>query len=165
MDIDAFWKLNEGLSAEDAADELRGRLEKLDASDIESYQEHFDHVFASAYQWLLWAAAYIIDGGCSDDGFMDFRYGLISRGRSVFEAALSDPESLVSVASDEDDGFIPNEDFGYVARDVYESKFGNPMPDNDVPHPSDPSGEDWDFEDEQLCEQKLPKLWSKFGNC
>lgn len=81
---------------------------------------HFDRAFAAAYQWLLWAAAYIIEGGCSDDGFMDFRYGLISRGRSVFERALADPDSLADVADDTTDGFIPNEDFGYVAQRVYQ---------------------------------------------
>ncbi len=51
---------------------------------------------------------------------MDFRYGLISRGRSVFERALADPDSLADVADDTTDGFIPNEDFGYVAQRVYQ---------------------------------------------
>lgn len=163
MDIAQFWELNAGLDPEDAADQLRVRLSALDPEEIVSYQEHFDRAFASAYQWNLWAAAYIIEGGCSDDGFTDFRYGLISRGRSVFEAAIADPDSLVVVAVDSPDGFIPNEDFGYVARKVYESKTELDMPDNDVPYPSDPSGESWDFDDQQLCEQTLPKLWAKFG--
>lgn len=163
MDADRFWELNANLESENAAAQLRGRLSSLDPEEIESYQEHFDRAFVSAYNWDLWAAAYIIGGGCSDDGFMDFRYGLISRGRSVFEAAIGNPESLINVADETDAGFIPNEDFGYVAQEVYESKANQDMPDNDIAHPSDPSGVDWDFDDEQLCQEKLPKLWAKFG--
>lgn len=163
MDADRFWELNAGLAPESAQEQLRDRLSALEPEEIASYQEHFDRAFTSAYQWNLWAAAYIIEGGCSDDGFMDFRYGLISRGRSVFEAAIGDAESLVEVADDTDTGFIPNESFGYVARQVYESKTNQDMPNNDVAHPSHPSGQDWDFDDEQLCKQKLPKLWTKFG--
>ncbi len=164
MDVERFWELNAGLDPESAEEQLRVRLSALDPEEIVSYQEHFDRAFALAYQWNLWAAAYIIDGGCSDDGFMDFRYGLISRGRSIFEAAIADPDSLVTIAEDPAAGFIPNEGFGYVARQVYESKTNQDMPNNDVVHPADPSGKDWDFDDEQLCEQTLPKLWAKFGS-
>ena len=106
MDVDRFWELNEGLTPDLADKELRDRLSKLDPSEIASYQKHFHLAFASAYQWNLWAAAYIIDGGCSDDSFMDFRYGLISRGRSVFEAAIDNPETLVVVADDTSAGSL-----------------------------------------------------------
>lgn len=81
----------------------------------------------------------------------------------MFDAALADPESLADVADETDAGFIRSESFGYVARQVYESKASQDMPNNDVAHPSDPSGKDWDFDDEELCEQNLPKLWAKFG--
>ena len=163
MDVDRFWELNAGLAPESAEEQLRDRLSALEPAEIASYQEHFDRALASAYQSNLWAAAYIIEGGCSDDGFMDFRDGLISRGRSVFEAAIADPDSLADVADDTEAGFISNESFGYVAREVYESKTDQDMPNNDVVHPSHPSGEAWDFDDGQLCEQKLPALWAKFG--
>ena len=163
MDVKHFWELNAGLVAERAVEQVRDRLSVLEPEEIESYQKHFDRVFAAAYVWDLWAAAYIIDGGCSDDGFMDFRYGLILRGQKIFEVAIADPESLVDIADDSDGGCIPNESFGYVASEVYESVTKQEMPDNDVVHSSSPSGEEWDFDDEQLCKQKLPKLWAKFG--
>jgi hypothetical protein len=163
MNIEQFWSLNESLPPENAAETLKQRLMKLEPTEIEDYQAHFDRAFASAYQWLLWAAAYIIEGGCSDDGFIDFRYGLISRGRSIFEASLANPDSLADVASDDDDGFIPNEEFGYVAQRVYEKKVGSRIPENNVSHPAEPVGESWDFEDDKLCEENLPRIWSKFG--
>jgi len=70
-----------------------------------------------AYRWDLWGAAYIIGGGCSDDGFIDFQYGLIAKGREIYESALANPDSLADLAIP---GEIPNELFGYVADNVYE---------------------------------------------
>jgi hypothetical protein len=159
-----FWKLLEGLPPEGAEEALRERLEALEPARIVEFQAHFDSQHARAYTWLLWGAAYIIDGGCSDDGFIDFRYGLISRGRKIFEAALADPDSLVEVASEDDDGgFIPNETFGYVASEVYEEKTGNGIPLSKNAEPKEPTGEEWDFDDEELCAKKLPRLWAKFA--
>lgn len=49
-----------------------------------------------AYQYGLWtAASVILRGGCSDDGFMDFRQWLVGQGKNVYLAALKDPDSLV----------------------------------------------------------------------
>lgn len=170
VDVDRFWELNAGLAPEGAVEQLRDRLSGLEAAAILAYKEHFDRAVELAYQWDLWAAAYIIrGGGCSDDSFIDFRYGLISRGRSVFEAAITDPDSLVDFINVTDAASITNESFGYVAREVYESKTnqampnnGQAMPNNGVVYPSGPSGEDWDFDNEQQCKQRLPKLWAKF---
>ena len=48
-----------------------------------------------AYQYGLWtAASVIVRGGCSDDGFMDFRQWLVGQGRDVYMAALKDPDTL-----------------------------------------------------------------------
>ena len=164
MTTNEFWKLVDGLPTEGAEKELKKRLEKLDSASIAAYQAQFDRLHAQAYDWLLWGAAYIMDGGCSDDGFIDFRYGLISRGRQVYEAALANPDSLANLGTKGDEAFIPNEDFGYVALVVYEAKTGQKMAREKNTQPSDPTGEDWDFDDEELCAKKLPKLWARFGN-
>ena len=71
--------------------------------------------FWRAYRWDSWAAAYSIGSGCSDDGFTDFRYFLISMGREVFERALADPESLLSVARAPGVEDVFFGDFGYAA--------------------------------------------------
>jgi hypothetical protein len=161
MDKQAFWELLEGLDPETAGGELAARLDALEPEAIAAFQQHFDEEHARAYTWPLWGAAYLMEGGCSDDGFIDFRYGLISRGQKVFESALADPDSL-AVLLDEDD-FLSNEEFGHVAAEVYDNKTGAPIPREGAAHPADPAGEDWDFDDEELCALKLPKLWAKFG--
>ncbi|MCW1885117.1 DUF4240 domain-containing protein [Luteolibacter flavescens] len=162
MDKNAFWKLLDGLDAEDAAAELAARLEDLEPAEIAEFQRHFDEAHEAAYIWSLWGAAYLMEGGCSDDGFMDFRYGLISRGQKVYEAALADPDTLADLVGDDD--FISNEEFGYVAGQVYQSITDEEIPRSDNPPALEPTGEEWDFEDMDLNAEKLPKLTAKFGD-
>ena len=161
MTSDQFWSLVEGLPTEDAEQALEQRLDKLSPEDLIAFDQHFTEQFFRAYDWQLWNAAYIINGGCSDDSFMDFRYGLISRGRAVFEAALKDPETLATVVKKGED--LRNQAFASVALDVYERKTGTAMPGRGIQHPRQPSGEDWDPDNKELCAKHLPKLWAKFG--
>jgi hypothetical protein len=161
MDKQAFWELLEGLDPESAGGELAARLDELEPADIATFQRHFDDEHARACTWPLWGAAYLMEAGCSDDGFIDFRYGLISRGQRIFESALADPDSLADLLDGDD--FLSNEEFGYVAREIYESKTGGEMPHRRESNLGDPTGEEWDFDDEALCAAKLPKLWAKFG--
>lgn len=162
MTLDEFWQTVEGLNPENAIEELTERLQALSPAEIIEFDAHFWQMQRRAYDWLLWAAAYVIDGGCSDDGFTDFRYGLISRGRAFYESALRDPDSLADLLPDND--FIPKQGFGYVASRVYKAKTGEDMPDAELPPRGKPSGENWDFDDPELCAQKLPELWRRYGD-
>ncbi len=65
-----------------------------------------------AFTHSLWAAAYIIGGGCSDDAFADFRATLISHGRATFERVLKNPETLADMDLTEETAFY--EGFQYV---------------------------------------------------
>jgi hypothetical protein len=117
---------------------------------------------SQAYRWDLWGAAYIIEGGCSDDGFTDFRSWLISMGRDIYETALRDPESLVDVADADGVETTSFEEFQYVPRQVYQEKTGQEMPDPGVRHPQEPEGDRWSEEGDDLA-RRLPRLWAKFG--
>ena len=46
-------------------------------NDIIEFAKIFNTLYANSYQSNLWAVAYIINGGCSDDGFDYFRGWLI----------------------------------------------------------------------------------------
>ena len=158
MNIEEFWEIIDvGKESEEPENILKEQLLNRSASDLESFQAHFDSLFDEAYTWKLWGAAYIIGGGCSDDGFIDFRYGLLSKGKKIFENALSDPETLAELGEDPE---IFNELFGYVAQDVFEQKTGNEI--RRAPStPSDESmGEEWDFDDENENKRRLPTLMS-----
>jgi hypothetical protein len=157
MNIDEFWALVDPAGNKIAPEKaLRERLARLEPTELLSFQEHFDELFARAYRWDLWGAAYLIGGGCSDDGFTDFRYALISKGRRVYEEAVRNPDSLADVQ------IHRNESFGYVARAVYEEKAGQ-FPDLAMDHPSEPEGDDWDFDDLDECRKRLPNVTARFG--
>jgi hypothetical protein len=116
---------------------------------------------ARAYTWDLWAAAYVINGGCSDDGFEYFRAWLISRGSDTFEKALADPDSLASLRGLEPDE-CELESLLYVAAEAYEEAAESELPESKVKRPSKPAGKRWSEEGDDLA-KRVPKLWKKFG--
>src|ERR1700683_4262441 len=103
MNIDKFWNIVERVHAASSQDmdakcKLLGQeLRRLPPSEVESFEGHFFDLWYRAYNWEVWDAAYIINGGCSDDGFMDFRAVLISLGRSTYEEAINNADSLADV--------------------------------------------------------------------
>jgi hypothetical protein len=168
MDINRFWQIIADTRTDaDASDpdgnmdrqveHLRDILSKLPPDEVRDFDRHFAERMNEAYRWDLWAAAYIIEGGCSDDGFMDFRSWLISMGQDVYNKALQEPESLVDSAANPTVEVCSFEEFQYVAGEVY----GNEL-DHGVKHPQEPAGEPWE-EDDEILQKMFPQLWAKFG--
>jgi hypothetical protein len=173
MHLDEFWaiiqdsRLNFDPALRDGNKEhqiqrLQQALGELPVEEIVEFQRHFDERMNEAYRWDLWAAAYIVEGGCSDDGFSDFRSWLISMGREVFNAALRDPESLVDVADApgiEDCSF---EEFQYVPSQLYEDMMDEDLPETGVSQLEEPLGGAWSEGGHELA-RRLPRVWAKFG--
>src|SRR5262245_20680256 len=103
MDDVEFWRLIDdareaGNGNQDRQHEwLVATLAKLPEPEILSWEEVFETHMVDAYIAELWEVAFIINCGCGDDGFIDFRSWLIGQGTVVFERTLNDPESLVDV--------------------------------------------------------------------
>lgn len=171
MTKDEFWALIDSLEGEEtrsrnasaAAVALKKRLLKLPAAEVFEFQKHFDHLQGQSYTYDLWGAAILVSGGYkSDDGFIDFRYGLISKGKAIYETVVADPDSLADLEWEERE--LSDQGFGHVAQDVYEELTGNRMPDYiaEVPFPDDLLGEPWDFNSRELLKQRFPRLWPSF---
>ena len=113
---------------------IRKTLESLPAKEILSFDRIYDRLRFRAYSWDLWEAAKILKGGCSDDGFEDFRAWLISRGRKVYDAAMRNPDSLVRQVEDSRDDY-ELASMLYVGMHAYEAVSGQPIPmlDSDYP--------------------------------
>jgi len=99
MDSKKFWQIidearEQAGNWEDMIEPLANALENLDDMEIFRWQQIYDVYQNLSYKNKLWAAAYIINGGCSDDGFDYFRAWLTAQGKDVFIAALNDPETL-----------------------------------------------------------------------
>src|SRR5579863_4807097 len=102
MPADRFWEIIERAARSDDdpvahIDALRAGLRGLTAEEIKSFEVAFRRYLNKAYTWNLWGAAYVIHGGCSDDGFEYFRRWLVSKGQDIYEATLTDPDSLAQM--------------------------------------------------------------------
>ena len=164
MNIDQFWNIVDRVHADSAGDmDLKCRLltkelQQLACSEVKSFDEHFSDCLYRAYVWDLWGAACLIEGGCSDDSFMDFRSTLISLGRPVFESAVVNADSLA------DFNIAPEratyEGYQYVAPTVYQEITGNHI-ERDKMHPQEVGGapfKEWEMS------QSYPKLAAKYGH-
>lgn len=163
MTIDEFWELIDeahrrskqcGGDPRDKAEWLVAELRKLPAKDGRDFDSHFQALYHRAYHWPLWAAAYIIQGGCSDDGFMDFREALISLGRTRYESALADPESLADL-DEEDYQALHVFTWGSFIGEAVDVPLNAPQP----PHPKEPTGTNWD---EKKVREMYPRLAARF---
>src|SRR5687767_14484267 len=78
---------------------------------------------SQSYSSSLWGAAFVIMGGCSDDGFEYFRGWLISRGEDVYTQVLENPEYLAEYFTEDilrEDLLAPQlEEMLYVASHAY----------------------------------------------
>lgn len=163
MNKETFWKImletNKESGGEPTTQQklIEKKLNELSTDELIEYDNIYRELANNAYDWKLWAAAYIVNGGCSDDSFMDFRGWLIGQGEGIYSSALANPDTLSELDNLEED--MDWEGYGYLAFTVYEKKTGKEMPINpEISHPSKPKGEEWD-EDE--LDKLLPKLSKK----
>ena len=178
-----FWKLIDGTRREaspsdDIAPLLVDTLAAMEPPEIIRWAHMYDAYQSLSYKPKLWAAAYLINGGCSDDGFEYFRGWLISRGRAVFLSALADPDSLADVDIETQAEY---EDMLSVGALAYFKKLGMARPDYDAfqaacrtydlseierqhlvvdIHYASDSDAEWD---EDGLEAVVPRLCAKFG--
>lgn len=168
MPVERFWNLIDATLAhagdqEQQVSALRVRLEELSGPEVAAFEAAFQERMAQSYTWDLWGAAYVINGGCSDDGFEYFRRWLVSAGREVFEKALTDPDSLADLpdlgAQD-----LEFEDFGALLMEVWADKTGltyDQLP-GQVMLPAEPAGKPFE-EDAAHLAARYPKLWKRCG--
>jgi hypothetical protein len=161
-----FWRIIETANYSSAgdgykqADLLVEYLSQLSEGEILDFDYIFNKLHDEAYDYNLWAAAYIIGGGCSDDGFTDFRAWLIAQGQEVYEKALAEPESLADYVESGQDAEL--EVLNYVSQKAYELKTGTwEMPRKVWVGRREPKGQM--FKEENLPEM-YPKLEAKFSD-
>jgi hypothetical protein len=132
MTEDVFWDLiDNGLNdrplGERLAD-LPDRLALFKPTAIRKFDVLLREMDARAYRTDVWALAYLMRGGCSDDAFDSFRGWLIMQGRQVFEATLADPDGFdVSLYHGEAAGMDALRDVAPIAYDMREGKAMKPL--------------------------------------
>jgi hypothetical protein len=175
VDIGVFWDIIETVRASAGPDRpfheaLTDHLATLTEHDILEYHESFEKMRGALYRHDLWAAAYLIGGGCSDDGFIDFRAGLIAQGRDWYQKAAASPDSLVShpaiagAGHPRCDNPLFYEEVNYAASRAFQRVSGDEHALWDALEARGPRdrlavmGEDFDFDDDQEMRRRLPRL-------
>lgn len=166
MDEDVFWQLIEeskrhSSSVEEQDEILISELSKRSPDDIAEFAVIFNRKMQESYRWDLWAIGYIINNGCSDDGFTEFRAWLICQGREFYNHALVRPEFIGDQASAEFAGLLwACYGFDLTAPSVYEEKTGYELRVNYSQPPFTPMGDRWAEDDLPVL---YPSLCEKFG--
>ena len=167
-DDDRWWDLIErsrkgAEGPEEQAEQLHDLLvDELEADEILAFDKFVHEKLRDAYRFDLWEVAYVMNGGCSDDGFDYFCGWLVGKGRKHYEAALANPEDAAKGVSPDDEPF-ENESFWYVSANAWKEKTGG----DDAAYEKAATqvtrtiqGEGFD---EDAAYEKYPKLAKKFG--
>ncbi|WP_079405590.1 DUF4240 domain-containing protein [Streptomyces sp. 3211] len=172
MDKQTFWKLIETARADAEPQGVASRAAQLltdnPEAEIAAAQQVLWDLLAESYRAPLWAAAYVINGGCSDDGFDYFRGWLLTQGQETFETALADPDSLAAhpaVREAAAQGLeLWDESALSIAWTAYGAGTGRELPADSftISYPAlDPSW-DFDFDDSEEMAARLPRLSALF---
>ncbi|MFJ6857525.1 DUF4240 domain-containing protein [Streptomyces werraensis] len=172
MNGQQFWQLVEAArdqarhpdDAQDVAHRATERLATRSAEEIVAAQQVLWDLMADSCTNPLWAAAYLINGGCSDDGFDYFRGRLITQGREVFGRAVAGPDALADLpvvrASAADGHDLECEEVLSIAWNAHIRATGRQLPTDAfvVRRPElDPTW-NFDFDDHAEMTRRLPRL-------
>ena len=131
LDEQIFWSIVEKSlkntnNQDDQERLLVKEIEKLTPKQMIGFRLRTDKLLYDTYNSEMWCAGYIMNGGCSDDGFEYFRNWVISRGKETFYGAKDNPDSLISEFVEGND-FYEFESFWYVALTAFENKTGKEL--------------------------------------
>lgn len=144
-------------------------IEKLTPKQMIGFRLRTDKLLYDTYNSEMWCAGYIMNGGCSDDGFEYFRNWIIARGKETYYKAKENPDSLISEFV-EGEEYYDFESFWYVALTAFENKTGKELYDyisedfktNEGNYPNFEFT--WKEEEPETMKAICPKLFTKMWN-
>ncbi len=159
MDEAAFWKLIH--STKGSAEKISKALKLLTPDEIKTFSNIYWEKHRSLHHWDLWAALYIMNGGCSDDSFHYGKAWVIGKGEEVYKTALTAPDDLGPFATEDaiEEGF-DNEMLNYAADEAFEALTGKNL-DYETGEDEDPAGTPFEEEGDDLA-TRFPKLAKQF---
>ena len=187
MDKNEFWELiqtsfREGNWETDKEMEiLINKLSEYSQEDIIKFGKIYDIYADESYKEKLWAAAYVMNGGCSDDCFDYFRGWLISQGKEPYFNAMINPDFIIDLDIPYDVNYFENEQMLSVALEAFNKKTGTDDINiyfekidefeidsdeiqeitNEISFGKDIDAT-WDDEDEESLKKLVPKLYDQY---
>lgn len=174
LDEAIFWEiidasLKNANNQEEQEAYLVKRIEELTPKQMIGFRLRTDHLLYDTYNSEMWCAGYIMNGGCSDDGFEYFRNWVISRGKDTYYMAKENPDNLVSELVEGED-YYEFEGFWYVALTAFTNKTGKELYDfisDDFSHSEGnyPQFEfNWTEDDPASMKAICPRLFERMEN-
>ncbi|ASW56268.1 DUF4240 domain-containing protein [Plantactinospora sp. KBS50] len=172
MRTDDFWAVIDRARAGGPADasaiaaRAGAELAERDPAEIVGWSRHLDRVLAASQKADLWGAAYLINGGCSDEGFDAFRGWLLTQGRQVFAGAVAAPDGLADLPAVRQAALTGLEFAATEMLDVPAEAHRRataaelPPPEQPVVRPD--VADFWDFDDPDQVRDRLPRLAELF---
>ena len=132
MTEDLFWDIiDQGLdhlTLGERLETLPDRLALFKPAAIRKFDQILRNMDNAAYRTDIWALAYLLQGGCSDDSFDAFRGWLILQGRHVFEATIAAPDDFdVTLHHGDSGGMDALRDAAPSAYELREGKAMKPL--------------------------------------
>lgn len=172
MRTDDFWAVIDRATADrpgrpdEVATRATAELATRDPDEIVAWGRHLDKVMAASGKEDLWAAAYLINGGCSEEGFDNFRGWLIANGRDVVARAVREPDSLADLpavrAAASTGAVFEAEEVLTIAEEAHQQAAGAPLPPRETPLVRPDPAMLWDFDNEDEMQKRLPRLSAMF---
>jgi hypothetical protein len=130
MDEGGFWATIQraaaaGPSTAARVSALEAELRAAPPADLEAFDAHVWGWFLELDRKELWAAAYVIMGGASDDAFDYFKQWLMLQGHAVVLAAVRDPDTIADLPLHE---HTSTEFLLSLAKRTFEEREGRDMP-------------------------------------
>lgn len=176
IDEDLYWaiiakSLKQTNNQDDQEQFLIKEIGNLTPIKMIGFRLRTDKLLYDTYNSEMWCAGYIMNGGCSDDGFEYFRNWVISRGKETYYKAKENPDNLI----DEVDSQLEMydfESFWYVALEAFKQKTGKDLYDYiDDENFKTKEGQypkfefTWQEENpesiKKICPKLFEKLWDK----
>jgi hypothetical protein len=172
MRTDDFWAVIGRATADrpaspgEVAKRAAADLATRDPEEIVAWARHLDKVMVASGTQDLWAAAYLIHGGCTEDGFDSFRGWLIAHGREAVAQSVRSPDSLADIpavrAAAENGAVFEAEEVLSIAAEAYRQATGSELPGGEAPVTRPDAADLWDFDNEEEMHRRLPKLSALF---
>ncbi len=141
---------------------LTEALSKHPEEEIVDFQRLLFEMWFRAYRADLWEAADVIACGCSDSGFHSFRAWLVAQGRTIFEKALEEPQTLAVVVDAQHRRDVLDGRLMSVPDRAYELRTGQETPFVVYGPPPELVGE---LGEEEERPARFPRLTAKLGDC
>lgn len=167
MTEEKFWSIIENSHR---GRDLKECLTQLSEDELFGFRYWWEYFCHMSYKQDLWAVAYIVLGGCGDDGFDYFRFWLIAQGRQVFYDALKNADTLCDVFSEledpEGDDYPEQEELDYVVMTVLGERTGDEdyfyTADYELPKYEHEIVFEWNEDDEESLRKVCPRTFDKW---